>query len=131
VSVGSRLTVAGLGAAGAAFVVGIALVPTHVTFGAGSLPCGTVLHPDRTSEISAWCGAAGAHHLRAALAVGVVLVVLALVPVAIQRVRPPFLKGVWVVWGMIFVLVAVAGFASAAMVKFAPKHAPEHEVFEL
>lgn len=79
-SVGARLTLAGLGVTVIAVAVGVGLVPTHVSLGGGSIRCGTAIRPDRTSEVAPLCGAAGANHPRATLAVGVVLAVLALVP---------------------------------------------------
>lgn len=60
------MTVAGLLLATVAVVVGTTVIPTHVTFGARALRCGTVLRPDRKSEIAPICGPAGANHLWAA-----------------------------------------------------------------
>jgi hypothetical protein len=37
------------------FVAATVLIPVRVTFGAGSLRCGTVLHPDTASEIGDVC----------------------------------------------------------------------------
>ena len=49
--------------AAALFVAGYAFIPTRVTFGAGSLRCGTSLHPDADSEIADVCPAIGRERL--------------------------------------------------------------------
>lgn len=120
-STAARLTVAGLLLAVIAVVVGTTVVPTHVTLGAGSLRCGTVLHPDRDSEIAPLCGPAGANHLRAALAVGTFLAVLAIVPVLVQWRRPGRHSAVWAVWGVAILFAAILGVAGLGMVEYAPK----------
>ena len=51
-STATRLPLAGLLTAAIAVVIGTTAVPTHVTFGAGSMRCGTVLRPERNSEIA-------------------------------------------------------------------------------
>jgi hypothetical protein len=49
--------------AAALFVAGYAFIPTRVTFGAGSLRCGTSLHPEDMSEIAEVCPAVGRERL--------------------------------------------------------------------
>lgn len=110
-STAARLTVAGLLLAAIALTLGTTVVPTHVTLGAGSLRCGTVLRPDRESEIAPLCGPAGANHLRAALAVGAFLAVLAVVPAVVERRRPGRHRALWRAWSMIMLFAAVAGVA--------------------
>jgi len=121
----ARLSLAGLLVAATAVVVGITVVPTHVTFGAGSLRCGTVVRPDRNSEIAPLCGAAGANHLRAALAVGAFLAVLALLPVVVQWRWPGPHLVLWVTWGTIMLLVGAVGVATLGLVEYAPKELPD------
>jgi hypothetical protein len=120
-STGARLSVAGLLLAVVAVVVGTTVVPTHVTLGAGSLRCGTVLHPDRDSEIAPLCGPAGANNLRAALAVGTFLAALAIVPLVVQWRRPGQHPALWAAWGVVMLIVAVVGVAALGMVEYAPK----------
>ena len=117
----ARLTVAGLLLAAAAVVIGTTLVPTHVAFGAGSLRCGTVLHPERSSVIAPLCGPAGAHHLRAALIFGALLAVLATIPVVVQRIRPGPHVALWATWGMVMLLAAIVGVAGLGLVEYAPE----------
>jgi hypothetical protein len=45
----------GLYAAAVWFVAATVFIPVRVTFGAGSVRCGTVLHPDRVSEVANVC----------------------------------------------------------------------------
>jgi hypothetical protein len=47
----------GLAAAAVWFVATTVLIPVRVTFGGGSLRCGTVLHPDTDSEVARVCPA--------------------------------------------------------------------------
>lgn len=42
------------------FAAATVLIPVRVTFGGGSLRCGTVLHPDRLSETADVCGSSDA-----------------------------------------------------------------------
>jgi len=119
-STATRLTVAGLLTAATAVVIGTTVVPTHVTFGAGSVRCGTVLRPDRDSEIAQFCGPAGANHLRAALVVGAVLAVLALVPVLVHWRRPARHTALWAAWSAIMLFAAILGLAALGLVEYAP-----------
>ncbi len=119
-STATRLTVAGLLTAAIAVVIGTTVVPTHVTFGAGSVRCGTVLRPDRDSEIAPFCGPAGANHLRAALAVGTVLALLALVPVLVHWRRPERHTALWATWSVIMLFAAIVGIAALGLVEYAP-----------
>jgi hypothetical protein len=97
------------------------VVPTHVAFGAGSLRCGTVIRPDRNSEIAGACGPAGANQLRVALIVGAFLVALASLPAIVQWIRPGDHARLWAIWGVLILVAAVAGVASLGMVEYAPK----------
>lgn len=58
----------------------LAVVPMHVTFGAGSLRCGTVLDPDTKGEIGEVCPRARGQHRSASLGAGAVLGLIALIP---------------------------------------------------
>lgn len=58
-SLGPRLLLAGLTLALVAFLFGVAVVPTHVSFGAGSLRCGTVVRPDRSELGAVWVRPSG------------------------------------------------------------------------
>jgi len=120
-STGARLTLAGLLVAAMAVVIGTTIVPTHVTFGAGSLRCGTVLRPDRDSEIAPVCGPAGANHLRATLVRGGILVVIAIVPIVFEWRRPGEHRDLWVGWAVVLVVVTVIAVASLGLVEYAPK----------
>lgn len=120
-STASRLTAAGLILGIIAVILGTTVVPTHVTFGAGSLRCGTVLRPERGSELASFCGPAGAHHLRAALIVGTFLTALAIVPVLVQWRRPGPHPALWTIWAVAIVLAAIAGVTGLGMVKYAPR----------
>ena len=120
VSVGIRLTVAGLVVAALAVAVGLAVVPIRLALGAGSVGCGTVLRPDRGGELSAACDTVVADHRRATLTVGAVLAVLAAIPVVAGR---RFLRSgskAWAAWAVVFVAVAVAGVAWLATVASVP-----------
>lgn len=115
---GSRLTIVGLLVAAIAVVLGTTVVPTHVTFGAGSLRCGTVFRPDRNSEIAPLCGPAGANQLRQTLFLGAALVVLAFPPLILGRTRAGH-PAVWVAWGAIILLAAILGVARLGLVEYA------------
>jgi hypothetical protein len=121
-SLGPRLLLVGLALALGAFLLGVAVVPTHVSFGAGSLRCGTVVHPDR-SELGAVCVRAAANQLRAAVVLTAILTALACVPLVVEWRRPDRYSGLWVAWGAIMVLVAVIGVAGLAMLDYSPKSA--------
>jgi len=120
-STAARLTLAGLLVAAIAVVVGTMIVPTHVTLGAGSLRCGTVFRSDRNSEIAPLCGPAGANQLRTALAVGMVVAVLALVPVLVHWRRPGRHAALWAAWGVAMLFAAVVGVALLGLVEYAPE----------
>lgn len=116
---GLRLTIAGLVVAAIAVVLGTTVVPTHVTFGAGALRCGTVFRPDRNSEIAPLCGPAGANHLRQTLFLGAALAVLAFLPLIFGRTRAGHHPAVWVAWGAIVLLTAILGVARLGLVEYA------------
>jgi hypothetical protein len=119
-TIAARMTLAGLLLAAVAVVVGTTVIPTHVTFGAGALRCGTVLRPDRNSEIAPICGSAGANHLRAALAVGAFLAVLAIFPMVVQWIRPGPHAALWAAWGVTMLIAAVVGVAGLGLVEYSP-----------
>lgn len=114
-AVRSRLTVAAGIVAVLVVVVGTTVVPAHVTLGGGSLRCGTVWHPERSSEIAGLahiCARAAAEHLRASLGVGGFLAVLALVPLLFGRVRSTGMRRMLcALWGIGFVAATLAAVA--------------------
>ena len=120
-SIAARLTVAGVLVAAIAVLIGMTVVPTHVTFGAGAIRCGTVLRPDRNTEIAPVCGPAGANHLRATLAVGAFLAVLAVVPLVVKWRSPGQHLSLWRAWGVIMAVAAVLGVAWLGTVEYAPE----------
>lgn len=117
---GVRLTNAGLGVTAVAFVLGVAVIPTHVSFGAGSIRCGTVLHPDRLIEISPACGPAGAHQLRAVLVLVAVLATVATGPLLIGWWRPGRSTPALGAWAVLLVLVALFGLAYLGVDEYHP-----------
>ena len=119
-SLGPRLLLAGLTLALVAFLFGVAVVPTHVSFGAGSLRCGTVVRPDR-SELGAVCYRAAANQLRATLALTAVLTALACIPFVVEWRRPARYSRLWVPWGAVMLFAAVIGVASLAMLDYTPE----------
>ena len=120
-SIAARLTLAGVLVAAIAVLIGMTVVPTHVTFGAGAIRCGTVLRPDRNIEIAPVCGPAGANHLRATLAVGAFLAVLAVVPLVVQWRSPGQHLSLWTAWGVIMAVAAVLGVAWLGVVEYVPQ----------
>jgi hypothetical protein len=124
----SRLTLAGLGLVVVTILLGTTVIPTHVTLGGGSLRCGTVLHPDRMTEIAPLCGRAASNQLRAVLVIGAILSALALIPVAVGwrlAAPPPALWGVWVA------VMLVAGLLAVAAMGWAIEYAPKSAFFDL
>lgn len=119
-SLGPRLLLAGLTLALVAFLFGVAVVPTHVSFGAGSLRCGTVVRSDR-SELGAVCDRAAANQLRATLVLTAVLTALACIPFVVEWQRPTRYSRLWVPWGAVMLFAAVIGVASLAMLDYTPK----------
>ncbi len=116
-SIAARLTLAGVLVAAIAVLIGTTVVPTHVTFGAGAIRC-TVLRPDRNIEVAPVCGPAGANHLRATLAVGAFLAVLAVVPVVVQWRCPGQHLSLWTAWGVTIAVAAVLGVAWLGLVEY-------------
>jgi hypothetical protein len=116
---------------GTALVVVLALsvVPVHVTLGAGSLRCGTVLNHDTTSEIRDLCPAARSKHLRAAIGAGVALAEISLAPFLPQvsgegRASRLWLTSSVAVWALAAVF-ALGWIASGV------EYSPPHHEFEL
>ncbi|MFA5786300.1 MAG: hypothetical protein WDA71_04825 [Actinomycetota bacterium] len=87
-SCATRLTVTGLCLSAALLVAGVAFIPARVSLNAGSLRCGTALHPDRrNSEIGPYiCPDVARQQRNEALAVSALFVGVALVPLALRRV---------------------------------------------
>ncbi|MDQ3640862.1 MAG: hypothetical protein M3450_05170 [Actinomycetota bacterium] len=73
------------------------------------------------SEIAALCGRAGANHLRATLFVGGVLVVLAVLPLILERTRPGIHPVTWTTWAFVMVLATILGVASLGLAEYAPE----------
>jgi hypothetical protein len=119
-SLGPRLFLAGLTVSLVAFLFGVAVVPTHVSFGGGSLRCGTVVRPDR-SELGAVCDRAAANQLRAALVLTAILTGLAGIPFVVEWRRPNRNSRLWVPWGAVVLFTAVIGVAGLAMLDYSPK----------
>lgn len=119
-SLGPRLLLVGLTLALVAFLFGVAIVPTHVSFGAGSLRCGTVVRPDR-SELGAVCDRAAANQLRATLVLTAILTALASIPFVVEWRRPAQYSRLWVPWGAVLLFIAVTGVAGLAMLDYSPK----------
>lgn len=125
---GVRLTLCGLAVAGLAVALGVGVVPVHLSLGAGSIRCGTVLRPDRLSEVASSCGPAGAHHLRATLRMGAVLALLALAPALIGRSSRGSTTTAYVAWAALFAPAVIGGVVSLALVEYS---APLHQIFDL
>jgi hypothetical protein len=103
-------------------VIGITVVPTHVTPGNGSIPCGTVLRPDRDSEVAALCGPAGANQLHAVVVEAAVLAGVALIPLAVAWKRPEPHPALWAAWAAIMVAAVLLAVADLGwFVEYAPK----------
>ncbi len=112
-----------------ALVIATAVMPMHVTFGAGSVRCGTVLEPDTTSEIGDVCPKARGTHLGAAVGSGVLLALVALFPLV-----PPVVAGnrasrLWLVTSImawiVFATLALAWIGTSV------EYSPPADVFEL
>ena len=124
---GTRLTLAGVVVAMGAFVAGTTVIPTHVTLGAGSIRCGTVLHPDRQLEVAPICGPTGANHLQAVVVLTAIRTVIAVVPMLLERRR----LGRPVLWASWAIVMAVATVAGLAVLGWAVEYAPESAFFDL
>lgn len=127
-STGARLTLAGLSLVVAALVVGTMIIPTHVTFGAGSLRCGTVLRPERKSEVAPLCDRAAQNHLRAVLVIGAVLTAIALAPLAVASRRPGRHVVLAVGWAATMVLATIL---AVAVMGWVVEYAPDSIFFDL
>ncbi len=99
-----------------------------MTLGAGSLRCGTVLSPERNSEIAPLCGDAASNQLRAVLAIGALLTALALVPLAVAWRLPGRHPGLWVRWSAVMVVATVL---AVAAIGWSIEYAPESVFFDL
>lgn len=119
---GVRLVLIGFVLAAALFVAGYVFIPTRVTFGAGSLRCGTSLHPEADSEIADVCPAIGRERLEdTALATAIFALVPAMLIPFHHRIeeRPVLRSSVtvvvltfWVLGGAL-ILYALTGAYSA------------------
>lgn len=119
-SLGPRLLLAGLTLALVEFLFGVAVVPTHVSFGGGSLRCGTVVRPG-LSGLGAVCDRAAANQLRAALVLTAILTALACIPLVVEWRRPARYSRLWVPWGAVMLFTAVIGVAGLVMLDYMPK----------
>ena len=117
----SRRTIAALVLAGLVVLVGVTLIPTHVSLGAGSLRCGTVWHPDRTSEVARYCGKAGAEQLRASLTVGAFLGCLGLLPMLCGRFSNRRRTVAFGIWIAVFLTGAAMGLLVLALSEYSPR----------
>lgn len=82
-----RLSTIGIVLAVTFFVASFALIPVRVSFGAGSVRCGTALNPDRDGEpsrLAEACPEAGHERLREATVGAVGLLVIGLLPLALR-----------------------------------------------
>jgi len=80
----TRLSLAGLALAVIFFALGWAVIPTRVTFGAGSLRCGTSFNPSHGLDAEGdVCAQAGRERLRKTAGIAAVLAVVALSPLAL------------------------------------------------
>ena len=80
-----KLSAIGFALAVTFLVLGWAVINTRVTFGAGSLPCGTALDPAAASEAGHECVQAGRERMRETAIIGAVLIGAALLPLALHR----------------------------------------------
>ena len=122
-----RTTVGVLALAGLIVVLGVALIPTHVSFGAGSVRCGTVWHPDRVSEFARFCGKAGAQQLRASLGAGALLGGLGFVPLLVWRLPRRQRRATSALWVVVFIVTA----ALALMLLGTTEYSPSGASFQL
>lgn len=107
----------------------LAVVPMHVTPGNGSLRCGTVIAPDRSSEIRDVCPKARSGQVRATLAASVVLALLSLLPLLAARMeRDQVGRGRLVIWVVIWGLAAIL---ALAWIGWFVEYTPPGGVFEL
>lgn len=111
------------------FVLALTVVPMHVTLGAGSLQCGTVISPDTDSEIGALCPDARRSHLNSSLGVVAVLAAIAAFPwvaaaLGAGRGTRVLLGG----WALMWCISAALGLA---WLGFFAEYSPPHEVFDL
>ena len=81
----ARLGIVGYTLAAVIFVAGYGFIPTRVSFGAGSLRCGTALHPDRVSEIRDVCPHVGRHRLEDTVIITAVFALAAAIPLPFHR----------------------------------------------
>jgi hypothetical protein len=118
VTTGARLSLAGVVLAAAVFAIGTVVIPTHVSFGAGSIRCGTVLHP-RSIEIPKVCERAATNQLRATAALTAVMVAFAVVPWVLGRLfhKP---NVAWGVWAAMYVAFAAVGLVFLALLQYSP-----------
>jgi hypothetical protein len=118
VSQGVRLSVAGLALALVVFVLGTVVIPTRVSFGAGSMRCGTVLHPMAIrGAVPKVCGRAGANQLRATSALSGVMAVFSAIPWVLDRLfRRP--RAAWTTWALLYTAFAAAGLLFLWLLKY-------------
>ena len=105
----ARLSFLGFVLAGALFVVGYGFLPTRVTFGAGSIRCGTAFRPDTQAEISEVCPEIGRARLDDTFIATAIFAFVAAAPIPFQQwidrrpaarsVVTVFMVGFWLVGG--------------------------------
>lgn len=123
-----RTSVALLIGTALAIALALAVVPMHITPGNGSLRCGTVIDPDRSSEVGDLCPKARSGHVRATLAAGVVLGLLSLLPLlATHADRNETGRGWLVASVVIWVVVATLGLA---WIGWSVEYTPPGDVFQ-
>ena len=124
-----RTSVALLIGTALAIALALAVVPMHVSPGNGSLRCGTVIDPDRSSEIGDLCPKARSGHVRATIAAGVVLALLSLLPLLAAQVdRDHASRGVLVASVVMWVVVATL---ALAWIGWNVEYTPPRDVFQL
>jgi hypothetical protein len=86
VSTPLRLLVAAVVLAAVFFITAAMMIPTRVSFGAGSLGCGTALDADGWDQESVHaCSEAGRQRLRDASVAAAIIAAVALLPLALYR----------------------------------------------
>ena len=95
----------------------------HVSLGAGTLRCGTVLAPDTGTEVGTLCSEARPTYVRSTGIIAAALLAISIAPLLGRRWKG-FAAGMLVCW---IVIAAAAVTWSAAMQEYSPRH----EIFDL
>ena len=91
----------------------------HVSLGAGTLRCGTVLAPDTGTETGTLCSEARPTYVRSTAVIAAALLAISVAPL-LRRHWKGFAAGIVVCW---IVTAAAAITWSAAMQEYSPRHA--------